>query len=83
MAGRGAKSPRNFLNVLAKCSNPQYIFRATLRTCVRVNMWIFPQRTRYYVMSVTIRWTEISRLSDIKMPIKMSTSIKNGMSSIR
>jgi len=39
VAGRGAKSPRNFLNVLAKCSNPQYIYRVALRAaggCARV-----------------------------------------------
>lgn len=42
-AGCGAKSPRNFLNVLAKCSNPQYIYRVALYggadvhvTCVHV-----------------------------------------------
>lgn len=42
-AGCGAKSPRNFLNVLAKCSNPQYIYGVALYggadvhvTCVHV-----------------------------------------------
>lgn len=49
VAGCGAKSPRNFLNVLAKCSNPRYIYPATLRTrvcaSVRGCVWIFPLRT--------------------------------------
>lgn len=47
VAGCGAKSPRNFLNVLAKCSNPQYIYRVALYggadvhvTCVHVYIYI-------------------------------------------
>lgn len=78
VAGCGAKSPRNFLNVLAKCSNPQYIYRICARVCLCV--WVDISTHVYYghvMMNVTIHGSRLRERRSKWMPRS-----KYGVSSI-
>lgn len=64
-AGCGAKSPRNFLNVLAKCSNPQYMYRhrgwryGGANVCVWIDIFILRTLLCHMATSVTVRGSRL------------------------